>query len=89
MEMEADHIGIMLLAAAGFDPQIAPTVYANLEKITGSESELKNYISTHPSSKKRAQILLQDKVMQEAMELYRKARADKDTNGFFSFFFKG
>jgi predicted Zn-dependent protease len=89
MEMEADHIGIMLLAAAGFDPQIAPTVYEKLGKITGSDSELKNYISTHPSSKKRAQLLSQYKVMQEAMELYRNARADKDTNGFFSFFFKG
>ncbi|XP_047079945.1 mitochondrial metalloendopeptidase OMA1-like [Lolium rigidum] len=78
MEMEADYIGIMLLAAAGFDPQIAPTVYEKMGKITGSDSELQNYISTHPSCKKRAQILSQDRVMQEAMELYRKARADKD-----------
>ncbi|KAK3159027.1 hypothetical protein QOZ80_2AG0144760 [Eleusine coracana subsp. coracana] len=36
MEMEADHVGLMLLAAAGYDPRVAPGVYeklGNLQKI--------------------------------------------------------
>ncbi|KAL3618610.1 metalloendopeptidase [Castilleja foliolosa] len=30
MEMEADYIGLLLLAAPGFDPRVAPQVYEKL-----------------------------------------------------------
>ncbi|KAG8059514.1 hypothetical protein GUJ93_ZPchr0002g24947 [Zizania palustris] len=60
MEIEADHIGLLLLGAAGYDPRIAPSVYEKLGKIAG-DSALSNYLSTHPSSKKRAQLLTQAK----------------------------
>lgn len=81
MEIEADHIGLLLLGAAGYDPRVAPTVYEKLGKISG-DSELRNYLSTHPSSKKRAQLLSQAKVMEEALELYREASAGQGTEGF-------
>ncbi|KAF3331553.1 Mitochondrial metalloendopeptidase OMA1 [Carex littledalei] len=81
MEIEADHIGIMLLAAAGYDPRIAPKVYEKLGKITG-DSTLNNYLSTHPSSKKRAELLSQAQVMDEAMDLYRDAVTGSRTEGF-------
>lgn len=81
MEIEADHIGIMLLAAAGYDPRIAPKVYEKLGKITG-DSTLNNYLSTHPSSEKRAQLLSQARVMDEAMDLYRDAVTGSRTEGF-------
>ncbi|KAL6635087.1 hypothetical protein ACP70R_027758 [Stipagrostis hirtigluma subsp. patula] len=81
MEIEADHIGLLLLAAAGYDPRVAPGVYEKLGKI-GGDSALNNYLSTHPSSKKRAQLLLQANVMNEALELYREVTAGQGTEGF-------
>lgn len=81
MEIEADHIGLLLLAAAGYDPRIAPSVYEKLGKI-GGDSALNNYLSTHPSSKKRAQLLLRANVMNEALELYREVSAGQGTEGF-------
>ncbi|KAL5207997.1 hypothetical protein ABZP36_032432 [Zizania latifolia] len=81
MEIEADHIGLLLLGAAGYDPRIAPSVYEKLGKIAG-DSALSNYLSTHPSSKKRAQLLTQAKVMDEALELYREVSSGQGTEGF-------
>ena len=85
MEIEADHIGILLLAAAGFDPHVAPGVYEKLGKISGNSSEKKEYLSTHPSSEKRSKLLSEAKVMEKAMTLYRKDSASIETKGFFLF----
>ncbi|XP_038877447.1 mitochondrial metalloendopeptidase OMA1 [Benincasa hispida] len=81
MEIEADYIGLLLIASAGYDPRIAPTVYERLGKLTG-ESALRDYLSTHPSGKKRAQLLAQAKVMEEALTLYREVRAGCGVEGF-------
>ncbi|KAI4981800.1 hypothetical protein ZWY2020_022292 [Hordeum vulgare] len=81
MEIEADHIGMLLLAAAGFDPRIAIAVEEKLGKISRN-SELKNYLSTHPSGKERVQSLSRDKVLNEAMELYREASPVKEAERF-------
>ena len=69
--MEADLIGMMLLAAAGYDPRVAPRVYEKLGEING-DSAWKDYIGTHPSWKTRSWILSQDKIMDKALELYDK-----------------
>jgi predicted Zn-dependent protease len=82
MELEADHIGILLLGAAGFDPHIAPSVYKKLGKIAGDLGVF-DFISTHPSSTKRARLLSEHMVMAEAMELYVEASAGKECKGFF------
>ncbi|KAM0861956.1 hypothetical protein ACQ4PT_045547 [Festuca glaucescens] len=79
-ELEADYLGMLLLAAAGFDPHGAPLFYDKMGKING-ESLLTNFLScilfqVHPSSKKRSRLLLQPKVMEEAMELYREVTSD-------------
>ncbi|CAN6253371.1 unnamed protein product [Urochloa humidicola] len=81
MEIEADHIGLLLLGAAGYDPRVAPSVYEKLGKI-GGDSALSNYLSTHPSSKKRAELLSRANVMNEALELYREVSAGQGTEGF-------
>ncbi|KAJ7970050.1 Mitochondrial metalloendopeptidase OMA1 [Quillaja saponaria] len=73
MEIEADYIGLLLFASAGYDPRVAPLVYEKLGKITG-ESGLEDYLSTHPSGKQRAKLLAQPKVMEEALVLYRESR---------------
>ncbi|XP_042407607.1 mitochondrial metalloendopeptidase OMA1-like [Zingiber officinale] len=81
MEMEADYIGLLLLASAGCDPRIAPQVYEKLGKLTG-DSAWKDYLSTHPSSKKRAQLLSQANVMEEALSIYRETMAGRGIEGF-------
>ncbi|XP_042505358.1 uncharacterized protein LOC122081974 [Macadamia integrifolia] len=81
MEMEADYIGLLLIASAGYDPRVAPKVYENLGKLTG-ESGLSNYLSTHPSGKKRAELLRQAKVMEEALTIYREVRSGRGVEGF-------
>ncbi|KAL1816367.1 hypothetical protein DCAR_0520754 [Daucus carota subsp. sativus] len=73
MEMEADYIGLLLLASARYDPRVAPMVYEKLGKVTGSSAML-DYLSTHPSGKKRAKLLAQAKVMEEAVSIYRETR---------------
>ena len=82
MELEADHIGILLLGAAGLDPHIAPSVYEKLGKI-GGDLGFFYFTSTHPSSMKRARLLSEHMVMQEAVELYIEASVGKESEGFF------
>ncbi|GAB4826011.1 hypothetical protein Ancab_008879 [Ancistrocladus abbreviatus] len=81
MEIEADYIGLLLVASAGYDPRLAPKVYEKLGKLTG-ESALRDYLSTHPSGKTRAKLLAQAQVMEEAMEIYRQVRAGRGIEGF-------
>lgn len=81
MEIEADYIGLLLVASAGYDPRVAPKVYEKLAKVTG-ESALRDYLSTHPSGKKRAQLLAQAKVMEEAMTIYREVQLGRGVEGF-------
>ncbi|XP_042058520.1 uncharacterized protein LOC121802898 isoform X1 [Salvia splendens] len=74
MEMEADYIGVLLSASAGYDPRVAPQVYDKLGQVGGS-SALQDYLATHPSGKKRAKLLSEAKVMEEALSIYREVQA--------------
>ncbi|GFP84752.1 mitochondrial metalloendopeptidase oma1 [Phtheirospermum japonicum] len=80
MEIEADYIGLLLAASAGYDPRAAPQVYVRLVAL--GDSPKWDY---HPPAKKRAQLLSQANVMDEALSLYRKAYADRYSI-FFSWF---
>lgn len=80
--MEADYIGLLLMASAGYDPRVAPKVYEKLGKVAGGDSALRDYLSTHPSGKKRAQLLSQAKVMEEGLLIYREVQAGKGIEGF-------
>ncbi|KAI4351865.1 hypothetical protein L6164_006170 [Bauhinia variegata] len=84
MEMEADYIGLLLMASAGYDPRVAPSVYQMLDKVAGDSSSptIRDYLSTHPSGKKRAQLLAQANVMEEAVTIYREVRAGRGVEGF-------
>lgn len=81
MEIEADYIGLLLAASAGYDPGVAPKVYEKLGQLTG-ESSLRDYLSTHPSGKKRAKLLAQANVMKEARAIYREVTAGRGVEGF-------
>lgn len=81
MEIEADHIGLLLMASAGYDPRVAPKVYEKMGQISG-DSALKDYLSTHPSGKTRAKLLAQAKVMEEALSLYMETMHGRGIEGF-------
>ncbi|PIA51530.1 hypothetical protein AQUCO_01100410v1 [Aquilegia coerulea] len=85
MEREADYLGLLMMASAGYDPQIAPKVYeklALLDDDSSSESsslldKLSTFLSTHPPSMERAKLLTQAHVMGEALAIYKQARIKK------------
>ncbi|XP_012465493.1 uncharacterized protein LOC105784204 [Gossypium raimondii] len=81
MELEADYIGLLLLACAGYDPRVAPKVFEKLGKVAG-DSPMQDYLSTHPSGRKRAQLLAQTQVMEEALVIYQEVSAGRGVEGF-------
>lgn len=58
-ESEADHIGLILMAKAGYDPTEAVLFWKRMEKATegkgGPSGPLGKFMRTHPSSKQRQQ----------------------------------
>ncbi len=52
MEREADHVGMMLMAKAGYNPEGAIHVWSRAQEIFGSGDGF-TFLSTHPSSKDR------------------------------------
>uniref|UniRef100_M8C4X3 Peptidase M48 domain-containing protein n=1 Tax=Aegilops tauschii TaxID=37682 RepID=M8C4X3_AEGTA len=76
IEIEADHIGIMLLGAAGFHPSIALVVLWKLAKMLALTKE-ESLVSSYPSHFKRSQYLSRHNVMQKAMELYKDTTCDQ------------
>ncbi|KAI3517614.1 hypothetical protein L1887_16829 [Cichorium endivia] len=82
MEIEADYIGLLLMASAGYDPRVAPKVFEKLGQVSG-DSALRDYLSTHPSGKRRSKLLSEANVMQEAIAIYREAIAGREVDGFF------
>ncbi|KAG0597847.1 hypothetical protein M758_12G025000 [Ceratodon purpureus] len=81
MESEADHIGLMLMAAAGYDPRLAPGFYEKMGQI-GQQPEMLQYVTTHPSGKKRAEALRNSATMQEALGIYSERIAGQGQHGF-------
>ncbi|KAK2367133.1 mitochondrial metalloendopeptidase OMA1 [Trifolium repens] len=77
LEMEADYIGLLLMAAAGYDPWLAPIVYEDIERIEASYKEftLGGFLRSHPPGRKRAKALSRPKIMEEALTLYNNVRA--------------
>ncbi|XP_058221869.1 mitochondrial metalloendopeptidase OMA1-like [Rhododendron vialii] len=65
-EMEADYIGMMLMASVGYDPRVAPGVELKID-----DSDHHNVFSTHPCGRKRAKKLENAEVMDQAMAIYK------------------
>lgn len=75
-EMEADHIGLMLMASACYDPREAPRVWRGFTAFfsgdTMTELEMSlDFHSTHPSNKKRERML--DALVPEALALQQRS----------------
>ncbi len=68
-ESEADHIGILLMAEAGYDPRESIRFWQRMEKQSGGK--VPEFSSTHPSHETRAHDL--QGWLSEAMLLYQEA----------------
>lgn len=70
-ESEADHIGVKLMARAGYDPIVAPDFWRRFESTKGDDGLASEFMSTHPSDERRARDLLA--LMDEAKTIYQQA----------------
>jgi predicted Zn-dependent protease len=66
-ESEADHIGLMLMAQAGYDPSEAPRFWQRFATAQQGQKPME-FLSTHPSDARRASDL--EALLPEAMKLY-------------------
>ena len=66
-ESEADHIGLMLMAKAGYDPSEAPRFWQRFATAQQGQKPME-FLSTHPSDARRASDL--EAILPEAMKLY-------------------
>jgi predicted Zn-dependent protease len=67
-ESEADHIGLMLMATAGYDPREAVTFWQRMEKASGGGRSPPEFASTHPSHGRRIHDI--EGWLPDAMALY-------------------
>ena len=67
-ESEADRMGLIFMAMAGYDPQEAPKFWERMA--TGKDGEPPEFLSTHPSSQTRINNL--KSWIPEAMQYYKK-----------------
>jgi predicted Zn-dependent protease len=71
-ESEADEIGILLMARAGFDPRESVVLWQNMARASGGQSP-PEFMSTHPSHSTRIRRL--EAAMPVALRFYEQAVA--------------
>lgn len=59
-EYEADHIGLILMAEAGYDPQAAVAFWERMMEENKDEKKPPEWLSTHPLSRERLQEIIQE-----------------------------
>lgn len=68
-ESEADKMGLIFMALAGYDPQEAPKFWERMAALSGGQAP-PEFMSTHPSSETRVRDL--NTWMPDAMKYYKK-----------------
>lgn len=71
-ESEADHIGLILMAKAGYDPRAARDLWMRMAEASKGSSRPPEFLSTHPSEETRIRQI--EAWLPEAMKHYRPAR---------------
>jgi len=68
------------MAAAGYDPRLAPKFYEKIAKLDGydNDSMLSSFFGTHPLGRERAKVLARPEIMEEALILYNDVRARRE-----------
>ena len=75
-EHEADRMGLMYAAKAGYNPTVAPVFWKNMEDEFGA-SATPTFLSTHPAHGDRSSRL--SNLQQEALEYYENSEFEKVT----------
>ena len=75
-EREADHLGVLLMAAAGYDPRSASQFWLRMERASGGNAP-PPFLSTHPPHGERMQNLSQWAAT-EALDLYQASDKQPD-----------
>lgn len=70
-ELEADHLGVIFMAMAGYNPQESIPFWQRMANMSNGQKP-PEFMSTHPSDAKRVQQLQQ--LMPEAMRYYKPTR---------------
>jgi predicted Zn-dependent protease len=71
-ESEADHIGLILMAKAGYDPHAARDLWVRMAEASKGSSRPPEFLSTHPSEETRIRQI--EAWLPEAMKYYQPAR---------------
>lgn len=71
-ESEADEVGLMYSARAGYDPREAITFWQRMSEAAEGRVQPPTFLSTHPTDTRRISDL--QELLPEAMEEYRQAR---------------
>lgn len=70
-ESEADHMGLIFAAMAGYDPNVAVSFWERMAQATGSNGNQSDMFSDHPSDAKRIAAIKQE--LPEALTYYHPA----------------
>ncbi len=68
-EVEADRIGLILMAKAGYDPREAPKFFERMMKSDEGKTSVPEFLSTHPADETR--LLRLNEFIPEAMKYYQ------------------
>ena len=71
-ESEADHIGLIYMAKAGYDPRAARDLWMRMAEAAKGQSRGPEFLSTHPSEETRIRQI--EGWLPEALQHYRPAR---------------
>lgn len=77
-ESEADHLGLIFAAMAGYDPQVAVGFWQRMSAASGG-SKTSEFLSSHPSDETRIQQI--QGWMPEALKYYTGGKGVKTTSG--------
>lgn len=69
-ELEADAIGLKLMAEAGYDPSVAPEFWDRFAQLKGAGGPVE-FLSTHPADSRRSASLREQ--LPQAMDIYNQA----------------
>ena len=70
-ESEADHLGLIFMAMAGYDPNTAVGFWERMAKMKGGQAP-PEFLSTHPSDEIRIKKIKE--LMPEVMKYYKKSK---------------
>lgn len=75
-EYEADEIGLILMAIAGYDPQVAVPFWTRMSQSSGS-GQVPEFLSTHPTDSKRIERI--QSIMPDVLQYYKGAGVKNNT----------